>query len=225
MSIKKSVQHPAADWRGRAHLGAYTTTEAAWLIETTRQMVVAWWRTAYRHETAPAPTAPANPILLSYVQLVETAVAITLRGSGVSFADIFIVHTRLCERADTDHPFTASALRDDWRPTMQDALALLSNDTRYRWKAALQHRLNQFDYEQGCALRWYPRGREGLIVVDPRIAFGAPTVAGTGIALHIIQERLASNETHAMVAADFGLTLRQVEAVATLTQTLTHRAA
>lgn len=224
--IKKPVQQQStSDWRSRLNLGAYTTTEAAWLIETTRQMVVTWRRIAYRHGTAPAQTASANPILLSYIQLVETAVAVTLRGSGMSFADIFGVNTRLRERIDTAHPFTDSAMRDEWLPTTQDTRMLADNHTQHRWKRALQHRLDQFDYEDGCVLRWYPRGRDGLVVVDPRIAFGAPIIAGTGVALHILQERLASDETSAMIAADFGLTLRQIETVATLTQTLTHRAA
>ncbi len=223
---KKAVQQQStSDWRGRLHLGAYTTTEAAWLIETTRQMVVTWRRIAYRHGTAPAQTASANPILLSYIQLVETAVAITLRGSGVSFADIFGVNTRLRERTDTAHPFTDSAMRDAWLPTTQDTLMIGNNHTQHRWKRALQHRLDQFDYEEGRALRWYPRGRDGLMVVDPRIAFGAPTVTGTGVALHIIQERLTSGETPVMIAADFGLALAQIDAAEELLHPHAHCAA
>jgi len=225
-TIKKAVQQRSTfDWRGRLHLGTYTTTEAAWLIETTRQMVVTWRRIAYRHETAPAQTASANPILLSYVQLVETAVAITLRGSGVSFADIFGVNTRLREHTDNAYPFTDSAMSDKWLPTIQNVLMIANNHAQHGWKLALQHRLDQFDYEEGWALRWYPRGRNSIVLLDPRIAFGAPTIAGTGVALHIIQERLASGETPAMIAADFGLTLGQTKTVSALTQSLTQRAA
>ncbi len=38
-----------------------------------------------------------------------------------------------------------------------------------------------FDEETGFAERWYPEGKDGRIVLDPRIAFGAPTIVGTGI--------------------------------------------
>ena len=116
-------------------------------------------------------------------------------------------------------------MSDEWLPTIQQALVLAHNTTQHRWKRALQHRLDQFDYEDGRALRWYTRGRDGLVVVDPRIAFGAPSVVGTGVALHLLQERLASGETPAMIAADFGLTLAQINIVAALTQSLAHRAA
>lgn len=224
-TIEKTVQQPTSDWRGRLHLGAYTATEAAWLIETTRQMVAAWWRIAYNQDIASAPTTPANPILLSYLQLVETAVAITLRGSGASFADIFSLHTRLREQSGNEYPFAASALRDPWVSTIHDAPSPADSDNQLHWQRVLQRRLDQFDDEDGCALRWYPRGRDGLVVVDPRIAFGAPTITGTGVALHIIQERLASDETPAMIAADFGLTVAQVDAVEGLLRPRAHRAA
>ncbi|MFH1185422.1 MAG: DUF433 domain-containing protein, partial [Chloroflexota bacterium] len=44
---------------------------------------------------------------------------------------------------------------------------------------------DRIDFEDvtgyGFAHRWYPRGKQGLIVVDPQIAFGRPTVAGRGV--------------------------------------------
>lgn len=38
-----------------------------------------------------------------------------------------------------------------------------------------------FHEATGWAERWYPRGREGLVVIDPRISFGRPTIIGRGI--------------------------------------------
>ena len=40
----------------------------------------------------------------------------------------------------------------------------------------------EFDETSELAIRWYPRGQAGHIVVDPAIAFGQPTIAGHGIA-------------------------------------------
>jgi len=36
--------------------------------------------------------------------------------------------------------------------------------------------------EFGFASRWYPRGMNGLIVIDPEISFGRPTLIGRGVA-------------------------------------------
>lgn len=39
-----------------------------------------------------------------------------------------------------------------------------------------------FDDASQLARRWYPQGPQGRIVVDPSVSFGAPTIAGRGIA-------------------------------------------
>lgn len=38
-----------------------------------------------------------------------------------------------------------------------------------------------FDERTGFAEKWFPAGRKGRIVVDPKVSFGAPTIAGRGI--------------------------------------------
>lgn len=44
---------------------------------------------------------------------------------------------------------------------------------------------DKLDFEHvtkhGFANRWYPRGAKGIIVIDPFISFGRPTIIGTGI--------------------------------------------
>jgi uncharacterized protein (DUF433 family) len=51
---------------------------------------------------------------------------------------------------------------------------------------------DKIDFEDitgfGLANRWYPRGKEGLIVVDPQIAFGRPTIIGRGVAAENIYD-------------------------------------
>ncbi len=38
-----------------------------------------------------------------------------------------------------------------------------------------------FDERTGFAEKWFPNGKRGRIVLDPRVAFGAPTITGTGV--------------------------------------------
>lgn len=38
-----------------------------------------------------------------------------------------------------------------------------------------------FDDQTGFAEKWYPNGKAGRIVLDPRISFGSPTIVGKGI--------------------------------------------
>lgn len=40
----------------------------------------------------------------------------------------------------------------------------------------------------GFAKKWYPRGVQGLIVIDPRISFGRPTLKGRAVPTHNIYD-------------------------------------
>jgi len=39
----------------------------------------------------------------------------------------------------------------------------------------------EFDVITGVSKRWFPLGKEKSVVVDPSVAFGAPTIAGRGV--------------------------------------------
>ena len=63
------------------------------------------------------------------------------------------------------------------------------------------------------ASRWWPGAvpGEGSVVVDPRFAFGAPTVHGTGVRTEDVFSRFSAGEPLADLSDDYGLTLEQVE--------------
>jgi uncharacterized protein (DUF433 family) len=39
----------------------------------------------------------------------------------------------------------------------------------------------EFDAITGVSTRWFPLGKDKSVVVDPSVAFGAPTIAGRGV--------------------------------------------
>jgi len=48
------------------------------------------------------------------------------------------------------------------------------------------------------------------IAISPAIAFGRPTIAGTGIKTTVIASRIDSGETEAAIAADYGLSINLI---------------
>lgn len=50
------------------------------------------------------------------------------------------------------------------------------------------------------------------VVIDPRVSFGRPTIAGSGIRTSVLVDRIDAGESLGDVAADFGLTEGQVKA-------------
>lgn len=70
-----------------------------------------------------------------------------------------------------------------------------------------------FDEETGFAERWYPAGREGRVVLDPRIAFGAPTIIGTGVrTANIYDLFVGENENKQATAEWLNLRIEDVSA-------------
>lgn len=213
-------------WRERIHLGAYTVAEAAWLVETTRQAVGQWRRAAYG-------AASPHPSRLSYLQLIELAVAVSFRQAGTSIADLRQAHQALRRYSGTEHPFVRIELKTGWIGIVAEMAlqaktlkaAFIRRNGELRWADQLCDRFEQFDYEDNLALRWHLRGREGALVVDPRVAFGAPSILGTGVPTQVIGERFTAGETIPEIADDFGVTRDQIEVALALERTHAVRAA
>lgn len=66
--------------------------------------------------------------------------------------------------------------------------------------------------EFGFARRWYPRGRDGLIVIDPQIAFGRPTLIGHGVATgNIYDLYLGEKEKYLPVSEWFNIPIPKIK--------------
>lgn len=75
--------------------------------------------------------------------------------------------------------------------------------------------------DYGFASRWYPRGMDGLIVIDPEISFGRPTLIGRGVATSNIYDLfLGENEKIEPVANWFNIPALQIQAAVQFEQGL-----
>ncbi len=78
-------------------------------------------------------------------------------------------------------------------------------------REVLDTSLARIDWERDLAVRLYPSVRGGdltgqpkTIVVDPRLGFGHPVIAGTGIETRIVAERYRAGEPSRALATDYG---------------------
>ncbi|MEX2372587.1 MAG: DUF433 domain-containing protein, partial [Dehalococcoidia bacterium] len=81
------------------------------------------------------------------------------------------------------------------------------------WSEVLMPFLESLDYDDTLALahRWWPLGREGLVVVDPEFGFGLPVVDGSGVRTEILLERYRAGDLAGQIAQDFNLESEYVE--------------
>jgi len=218
-------------------MGIYSRAEAARLLRLTPPRLNRWvrgytyWlRSGTPRKTKQPPVVRADlpaidgTIALSFLELMELRVVAALVSAGVPLQRVRVAASRISSDFQTSHPFAHRRLYTD-REQVFVALAaengepdLLQVTGRRAGEQLIaggifEGYVEQIDFGVSTALaeRWYPLGRHVPVVLDPRIAFGAPVIAGTGIRTDAISRYAAGNSVRALAGA-FELERPRIEA-------------
>ena len=191
----------------RLHLPSYRIVESARLAQTSPQTLSRWFK-----GTRPVLEGKRKRVALSYLQLVEAAFVASFRSLGVPLQRVRTARDYLAQMFEADYPFAQLELQTDGLDIFKQVSAdreelfiAASRSGQQTWPELISDRIAQFDYVHGLALRWHPRGRNVPIVVDPQIAFGAPTLENAGIATWALAERFKAGEEPEEIQEDFGI--------------------
>jgi len=81
-------------------------------------------------------------------------------------------------------------------------------------KAVLEGLLKRIDWEGGLPVRFFPllpnRAEARTIVIDPRVAFGKPTIERLGVKTSVIVDRVNAGESPEDLAKDYGATRDEI---------------
>jgi uncharacterized protein (DUF433 family) len=116
----------------------------------------------------------------------------------------------------TDNPFALLRFQSDGKDLFFDLfqtgehpemgnLVATNFGGQLTWASILSERLQEFEYdnESQLAVRWRLAGAGNPILIDPRIAFGAPNLRG--VPTWVLKERWLGGEQIEETAEDFGL--------------------
>jgi len=212
------TQLPLSDaWRRRLYLPAYTVSDAARFAKTNPQRVAYW----YHSTSKVGPTLPGRErrTQLSYMQLVEVAFVATFRNFGVPLAKLRDARAYLAQTFEAEFPFAEYRLKTDGVDVILDLasveedsdlnrLIIASASGQIAWQPEVENRFMEFEYEAGLAVVWHVAGRESPVRIDPRVAFGAPTVRG--IPTWALRGRANAGESIEELMRDFGLERHEV---------------
>lgn len=203
-------------WRARLSVPAYRIGDAARYAETSVQTVARWIH--------PAGTGPLTARLpgseLSYLQLIEVAIVAAMRKSGVKLSEIRKAHNYMVENFKEPFPFAKYKFKTDGRNLILGPgdlkfgeklknLMLINQSGQYAWNEIIGDRLASFEYiNNDVVISWRVGGKNSPVVIDPRIAFGAPHI--NGVATWAIKGRLHAGEAISEIAEDFGISEEQV---------------
>ena len=162
--------------------------------------------------------------LLSFTNLVEAHVLAAIRRRhGVAMQKVRPALSFLEAKLRLPHPLAHQQLLTDGVSLFIERfgqLLNLSKSGQLAVKELLKAHLRRIEHDTtGLALRLYPfsRGERDLqppklVVMDPRVAFGRPVVAGTAVRTEVIASRLKAGESVEELAKDYGLGVPKIEA-------------
>ena len=199
----------------------YTAAEAARYAGISAPSV-ARWRAGYtyakqggRGYSGPLTGGSASG-LLTFNEVLEVAVVAAARHANVPMKAIRAAIDAAKDLYGVSRPLILMRFKHDGREIFvheleRDDYVNLSRRGQVAWEHITEV-LKDLDYENDTAVRWWPRGRDEPIVIDPRISFGRPYIVRKGVSTDAIRSRFMAHEPLGSIAEDLDLTEAEAEA-------------
>jgi len=213
----------------KRHLPQYSIPEASHYL-LVPQSTIRWWVTGrtYHPETGKQQFSPIINLpqertnLLSFINLTEIHVLDVIRRQPrISFPKIRRALNYLERTFSSRHPLADQRFQTDGADLFIERygqLIALTREGQLAMRNMLEAYLKRIDRdEDGLPARLYPftRKREldepKAVVIDPRVSFGRPVLAGTGVKTAVIAERFKAGDDWNTLAEDYGLSTLQIQ--------------
>ncbi len=209
------ARRKTAPWHRRLYLPCYRISDAARYVGISPQLLSSWHRPRASGDEPPLPEREFRRPL-SYLELIEAAVVAAIRRTTpkIGLGTIRQARAYMAQTFNSEYPFVEYQFKTDgYHLLMELAQAMPDLDTRdlivtdaggqLGWNDLMAHKLYEFDYDEEyeLALRWHAAGRDSPVSIDPRVAFGAPTV--NGIATWILRGRMRAGEEISEIKEEF----------------------
>jgi len=144
---------------------------------------------------------------ISFLDLIEVAVAGRLRSSGVTMGTVRQAHDLLQRELQATHPFAHSDIYTDGQRIFTNAFDTLGGErlhdviSRQQYFPRIRELLDHVVYndETGMASRW--RIAEG-VHLDPAVSHGKPVVGDTGVTTYVVSQMYRANQQDSRLVAD-----------------------
>jgi uncharacterized protein (DUF433 family) len=220
MSIKSNtVKVLSADPRG---MPAYSIAEAAHYLQIPLATLRSW--VCGRHYPTATGMKFFKPVIdlpdpnlasLSFVNLVEAHVLDAIRREhSIPLPKVRQALDYVKKQFSVPHPLAEQRFESDGVSLLVSRfgqLIAVSEAGQLAMKEMLAAHLRRIEHDpSGMAIQLYPFTRKRhldepkLIVIDPSVSFGRPSIIGTGIATAIVAEHYKAGESVGELAEDYG---------------------
>lgn len=197
---------------------AYGIVEAARYLRIPYQ-TLRYWLTGFARVKPIIRMAGENR--LSFMNLLECHVLAGMRRDyNLRLPKVRSALTNLAKHSPSPHPLVDQTLETDGVDLFirkLDHLVNLSRHSQFEISEFLEIHLQRIEKDTAGLFRFFPFVMERspsepkLILIDPRVGFGKPVIAGTGISTGIIAARFNARESMDELAQEYGRTKEEIE--------------
>ncbi len=213
---------PLNGWRTDS---MYSFAEAARLASVSVTTVKNWlFGYTVNGREVPPLFLSSNSEMVSFLQMIEIMVAGQFRnkalGKPIPFRKVREAYVNARELWGLEYPFAhlklealgghiIHLLKEDG---LVESYQTLDAVEQWTLPGLLKREtIDQIEYQEELAARWFPIGKTVPIVVDPRVSTGLPIIDGRGVTVQTIRKRFNSGLAIDFIAEDFSLNRNLVE--------------
>lgn len=170
------------------------------------------WLPGYKRQSVDHTQAESK-LLLSFLDLIEIQFLQAFRRCGVQWSTIREAAEKARDLLGAGHPFSTKRFSTNGKNILGTISENLDNDSsRLESPDIVEPVLRDFidciDYFEGCdsACRWWPRGKESSVMLDPRIAFGRPVVGDKHVPTDVIKDTFKTTGSISKVSSWYRIT-------------------
>jgi uncharacterized protein (DUF433 family) len=197
---------------------AYGIVEAARYLRIPYQ-TLRYWLTGFARVKPIIRMAGENR--LSFMNLLECHVLAGMRRDyNLRLPNVRSALTNLARHSPSSHPLVDQPLETDGVDLFIRKIGRLENLSKHSQleiSEFLEIHLRRIEKDTAGLFRFFPFVMERspsepkLILIDPRVGFGKPVIAGTGISTGIIAARFNARESMDELAQEYGRTKEEIE--------------
>lgn len=170
--------------------GIYTANDIAKILEMSTSkinyLLKDYWDSKFGNRLGTKYSFGSNYKAIDFYTLIELYVYKELKNIGVSSIKIYKAHEVLSNTLDTKFPFAHAKLLTDTKSIFfeGDAGEIINADLsrQYNFVELITPFCRKIEFGKNLLpIKFYPDGKDSVIVVDPRHQFGLPTISGTNI--------------------------------------------
>ena len=197
--------------------GIYTVKDASDILNISSSKMRSWLKERDSTPSFLPSWGEGKKRGFNFKVLIEVFVIHSLRKLGATLAKIKSAHEQLSDLLKTEYPFANKGIFTDTNSILFDLetfnsrdLLNLNQQQQMEFKDLVEPFCHNIDFSEDGAERYWPNGRDGHIVVDPRHSFGRPSITGTNITTEVISSLIEAGEETEDVADQFEVSVEAV---------------